>query len=208
MGTFFEDDVCIHDYYPSDYVYGDNLYTPDEYMGEKWWYIDGAPGYMISDRGRVWSEKSRIFIKPKLMDNHGHMGVNLCINGERKYFYIHRLMAKAFIPNPDSYSIVRHLNDLPYDNELDNLAWGTQKDNWRDSVNNGSAHFVTEEEREIGSEKVRRPVRAVYIKTGKENLYKSQHEAAKELGLQQANVWKVLNGYRAHTEGWYFEYLD
>ena len=48
----------------------------------------------------------------------------------------------AYIPNPNNYPIVRHLNDNPLDNRLANLAWGTQKDNVKDSIKNNSFHFL------------------------------------------------------------------
>lgn len=56
------------------------------------------------------------------------------LNDEGKYVYgyLHRLVAMAYIPNPNNYPIVRHLNDNPLDNRLANLAWGTQKDNVKD----------------------------------------------------------------------------
>lgn len=58
------------------------------------------------------------------------------LNDEGKYVYgyLHRLVAMAYIPNPNNYPIVRHLNDNPLDNRLANLAWGTQKDNVKDSL--------------------------------------------------------------------------
>lgn len=208
MGIFFDDADDMYDYFPGQFVYGDGIGETDEYMGEKWWYIDGAPGYMISDHGRVWSEKSQWFVKPKPMDKHGHMGVCLSVNGKPRYAYIHRLMAKAFIPNTYNDPIVRHLNDVPWDNDIDNLAWGTQRENWEDSYRNGNARLFTEEDREKGLEKLRRPVIATNLKTGEELRFRGQVEASKILGLQQSNVWKVLNGQRAHTQGWYFEYVN
>lgn len=65
------------------------------------------------------------------------------LNDEGKYVYgyLHRLVAMAYIPNPNNYPIVRHLNDNPLDNRLANLAWGTQKDNVKDSIKNNSFHF-------------------------------------------------------------------
>lgn len=207
MSLFFEDDLDdMYDYLPGEYVYGEDMYVPDEYMDEKWWYT-GVPGYMISNYGRVWSEKSQCFMKPKPMDKHGHMGVCLTHKGKPCYFYIHRLMAMAFIPNPDKHPIVRHLDDIPNNNELENLAWGTQKDNWKDCVNNGHYTPFTDEARRHSIEKSRTPVMATNVKTGEQHLFDSQRDAADTLGLQQANIWKVLNGQRAHTEGWYFEYI-
>ena len=66
------------------------------------------------------------------------------LNDEGKYVYgyLHRLVAMAYIPNPNNYPIVRHLNDNPLDNRLANLARGTQKDNVKDSIKNNSFHFL------------------------------------------------------------------
>ena len=196
-----------HDYIQGEFIYGDTCFVPEEYMDENWWYIDEAPSYMISDEGRIWSEKTQRFIKPKPMDREGHLGVCLTVNGKPRYFYLHRLMAKAFIPNPNNYPIVRHLNDIPYNNELNNLAWGTQRDNWHDSKENGHVHYATPEEREKGLQKLRKPIIAVNLKTGEEIKFEGQNEASRILGIQQANIWKVLNGRRVSTCGWYFKYL-
>ena len=198
----------MYQYFSGEHVYGDEIYTPEEYMGERWWFIDGAPGYMISDQGRVWSEKYQWFLKPKKMDREGHMGVCLHVNGHPRYEYIHRLMAKAFIPNPDNLPNVRHLNDIPDDNELENFAWGTQADNIADAKRNGRTFTAAPEVRDMASESQRIPILAINIDTGEKLRFRGQNEAARELGLQQANIWKVLNGQRAHTCRYYFEYLD
>lgn len=52
---------------------------------------------------------------------------------------IHRLMARIFIPNPEGYPLVRHLNDLPLDNRIENLAWGTPAMNVEDARRNRAA---------------------------------------------------------------------
>ena len=209
MGFFFEnDDGDMYDYIPGDYIYGDGVYTPDEYMDEKWWYIDEAPGYMISNYGRIWSEKSQWFVKPKIMDREGHMGVCLYVNKKPRYFYVHRLIAKAFIPNPNDYPIVRHLNDVPDDNGVRNLCWGTQRDNAYDALRNGRTFRADPEILDGALDSVRTPVLATNLKTGEEFAFRGQSEAARALGLHQANIWKVLNGQRAHTKSWFFEYLE
>lgn len=196
----------MYDRIPGDFVHGPDVYLDDAYMDEVWEYIQGIPGYMISDHGRVWSEKSKIFLKPKPLDRSGHLGFALSVNGRPHYVYLHRLMAEAFIPNPENYPIVRHLNDMKDDNDLKNLAWGTQRHNWEDSVQNGTAQPPRKEWREIGLKKMRKPVIATNLTTGKRVRFSSQTEAARKLGLQQANVWKVLTGERSHCGGWTFEY--
>ena len=210
MYLFYRDEFneMGYDYISGVHVYGDDCYVADEYMDERWWYIDGAPGYMISDCGRVWSEKSQKFLKVKPLDNHGHLGVCLHVNGQPMYRYIHQLMARAFIPNPNNYPNVRHLDDNPRYNYLDNFAWGTQKHNHEDCVRNGHAYFLTNEDREIGLEKLRIPVLATNLTTGEQTRFRGQSEAARFLGIQQANIWKVLRGERRHAGGYHFEYLE
>ena len=139
-----------YDYISGEFIYGDDCYIDEDHMDERWWYIEGAPGYMVSDHGRVWSEN----------------------------------------------------------NYLDNLFWGTQKDNSEDCRRNGHMHYLTPEEREIGISKMRIPILATNLKTGEQIYFRGQGEAARELGLQQANIWKVLNGQREHSGGYHFEYLE
>jgi hypothetical protein len=67
-----------------------------------------------------------------------YLSVTLNHGGKSKRYRIHRLVASAFIPNPDGLPVVRHLNDDPLDNRISNLAWGTVSDNMRDVVRNGN----------------------------------------------------------------------
>lgn len=68
----------------------------------------------------------------------GYRTVALCYESKTHTTLLHRLIAQAFIPNPDSLPFVRHLNDIPDDNRIENLAWGTQSDNMGDCVRNGN----------------------------------------------------------------------
>lgn len=208
----YNDRYECHDWdtdgYPGEFVYGDDFYVDECYFDEKWKPIAGFPDYWISDYGRVWSVRNRRFLKLKRLDKYGHLGVCLCVRGETYYKYIHRLVAQAFIPNPNNHPVVRHIYDQPDYNERDGLLWGTQKDNMYDSIRNGHARFPTDADREKGFEKVRRPILATNLETGESIEFRGQHEASRFLGIQQANIWKVLNGERPRTQGYTFRYLD
>lgn len=194
-----------------NYVFGDDVYIPDEHLDEQWAPYDSIDGYWVSTHGRIWSAKRQQFIKPKRMDKHGHVGFSMASGSKSrkpKYVYLHRAIAQSFIDNPDGYPIVRHLNDDPKDNELHNLAWGTQRDNWDDSVSNGHAKVPTDEARERGCEKTRVPVIVTDLRTGEEKWFRGQCEAARYYGVQQANAYKVLVGQRKHSRGYHFRYAD
>jgi len=195
----------MYDKIEGQYVYGDEIYVDDYYMDELWSDIEGFPNYMVSDKGRVWSIKSQQFMKIKPMDKHGHFGVCLSMNNRPYYFYIHRLVAEAFIPNPNNYPIVRHLDDFTDDNTPDNLAWGTQKDNAMDAIRNRRAYALTNEDRQKSYNLNSIPVVAINYITNKKLYFKSQKEAGRSLGIPQANIWKVVNGERSKAGGYKFE---
>lgn len=193
---------------PSEYVLGDDAYTPDEYAEEMWKESSLSEVMMVSDHGRFYNTVTKRFLKPTHGDGHGHLAVKLSANGTHRQGYAHRLIAQAFIPNENNYSIVRHLDDDPSNNEIENLAWGTQKDNHADAVRNGTSYTLTNEDREKGLRITRKPVYAINRETGERTLYPGQCEAARILGLQQSNVFKALRGERSHSGGYRFEYAE
>ena len=96
--------------------------------------------YWIERDGTVWSTKR---LRPKVLaiqtTPHGHKRVGMMIGGRNLPQLVHRLLAFAFIgPPPFEGAYVRHLNDVPDDNRIENLAWGTAQDNADDSKRNGS----------------------------------------------------------------------
>lgn len=100
---------------------------------EVWKPIDGFPFYMISNFGRVKriehidgcnrlrNERLR---KPRSAEG-GHLYVTLYDQTRRKYklFFIHRLVALAFIPNPNNLPIINHKDNNPANNHFTNLEW-------------------------------------------------------------------------------------
>lgn len=106
--------------------------------------IPGFPGYSVGNDGSVWSRyvnamgEKLIGDKPKRLKayrNPKHNGggryplVVLCVDGKKHPRTVHSLVLEVFVgPRPHGM-VGRHLNDIPTDNRLENLAWGTQKQN-------------------------------------------------------------------------------
>lgn len=81
----------------------------------------------INDRGCVYLRKSKLLKLSKNKD--GYLAVTLYKSGQRKTFKVHRLVAMAFIPNPDNLPMINHKDCNPANNTVENLEWCTQKYN-------------------------------------------------------------------------------
>ena len=104
--------------------------------------IDGYPEYSVTDDGRVWSEKSQKFLKPK-PDKDGYLYVRFNTGGrvnlQRTKRRLHRLVLDAFVGSHPVGLQCRHLNGNKTDNRISNLKWGTAKENKADAIKHGTA---------------------------------------------------------------------
>lgn len=92
--------------------------------------IKGYEGqYAITDNGEVWSYKRKNFMKP--YKQNGYLLVRLFKDGNYKNYRIHRLVAEAYLPNPNNLPEVHHINGIRNDNRVDNLNWVSKEDNLR-----------------------------------------------------------------------------
>lgn len=92
--------------------------------------------YQISNFGRVLNKATGKFIKPAI-SQFGYHRVKLFQNRKRTYHSVHRLVALYFIDNPNGYPLVLHNNNIPYDNRVENLLWGTSSDNNIQAIKEG-----------------------------------------------------------------------
>lgn len=90
--------------------------------------IEDFPNYSITRDGRVWSSKRNKFLSPGLAGK-GYPMVILWMYGKPYSRLIHRLLALAFIPNPENKSEVNHMDGNKQNNYLNNLEWATPHEN-------------------------------------------------------------------------------
>ena len=101
---------------------------------EVWKPIKNYEGlYEVSNMGRVRSLNYRRSEKEKILKNiecnNGYFQVGLVKLGKRKIFSVHRLVAEAFIPNPEGKPCIDHINTIRSDNRVENLRWVTYEEN-------------------------------------------------------------------------------
>ena len=95
---------------------------------EIWKDVPGYIGlYKVSNYGRVKSVNKQLVLKTCGSGNR-YKTVALC-NGMRKTFRVHRLVAAAFIPNPENKPCIDHIDGNPFNNHVDNLRWVTHSEN-------------------------------------------------------------------------------
>lgn len=102
--------------------------------------------YQITDDGRVWSVKSKKFLSINKGKN-GYCLANLWKNNKLYTKSVHRLVAEAFIPNPENKSCVDHINGDRTDNSVENLRWVTPRENSNNPItlkNNSNGQIKTQ----------------------------------------------------------------
>ena len=195
------------DGFPGEFIYGDNVYISDEYMGERWKRTTVSDDHWVSDKGRAYGPGRHGkggFIYGSPVGRCDHRDVSIKRNGIRIHKYMHQLVEDAFVPNRENYTLIRHLDDDPSNNALDNLARGTSLDNTRDCIDHGRFRYFTAEDREKAMQKRRMPIVAYNVRSGERIEFISQGEAARELGVSQGEISDVINGRRRHVNGWLF----
>ena len=99
----------------------------ETFMKEIWKDIEGYEGrYKVSNKGRVYDNKLDKFIGYESL---GYMCVALCKDKKQKKCRVHRLVAQAFIPNPDNLPVINHKDENKTNNCVENLEWCTVKYN-------------------------------------------------------------------------------
>lgn len=156
-------------------------------MEEKWKDIQGYEGlYQVSNLGRVRSfsdKKKGGFLSLKRKDRGGYIYVVLCRDGIHQTKKVHRLVAEAFLSNPEGLPFINHKDEVKTNNRVDNLEFCTQKYN----VNYGTGIQKAKDTRQknkIGFKPVYAFKDGVLVAE-----YDSITEAARQMGTTKNQIW-------------------
>lgn len=111
--------------------------------------IPGYSNYLISENGELYSIKSRKYIKPRINENN-YLIIDLYKNNIRKTYKLHRLVAQAFLDNPDNLPQVNHKDGNKLNNNVDNLEFCTASQNTQHAWDNGLKENVRSKLKELG----------------------------------------------------------
>lgn len=129
--------------------------------GEEFRYIVGFPNYVVTSFGKVINIKTLKILKPRKLSakgtkrnkgNYYRYNIVLCNSGKIKYYYIHALVAEAFLDKPAGDDlVVNHKNHDTSDNRVENLEWVTRSENASDQITNRWTKYSIDELIELRS---------------------------------------------------------
>lgn len=142
--------------------------------GEMWKEVEGYRGrYEVSNLGRVRSNcGTRKVLKVKCTGTSIYPKVCLSVNRRARTVSVHRLVAIAFIPNPDNLPQVNHIDGIKDNNLVENLEWVTAQENMQHA-----AKSLTRNSAKSPRKKGTYLVKSTHLKTGKTCIFKSFKEA-------------------------------
>ena len=184
-------------------------------MKEIWKDIEGYEGlYQVSNLGNVKSldhmrkngtneymQKGKL-LKPQLNNKTRYFHIRLSKNGKVKNFLLHRIIAQAFIVNPNNYKEINHKDENPSNNSLQNLEWCDKKYN----INYGKGNQIRSQT-EIKTKKGGKRVYQFDLENNLLKIWNNQLEIKKELGISQTNnISNCCNGKRKSAYGYKWRY--
>lgn len=149
----------------------------------------GFPNYSINSDGDVFSNKYKKVLKTFVIDK-GYHKVILQHNKLKKTYLIHQLVALAFIPNPNNYDTIDHMDDNPSNNRVGNLQWLPKSDNSKKSWDKGNHDHQ--------KKKVVQMLNGNVVKE-----YESIQEASRVIGIHFSGISRACkNGWKCAGYEW------
>jgi len=146
----------------------------------------------VSSFGRVRSVKGHYYTG--FIDKDGYIIVGFRMNGKRVSKKVHRLVAQTFLPNPNNFPQINHLDCNRKNNNVDNLEWCDASYNQQYREKYGVSN----------TEALGHSVFAINLTALEVSHFSSQNEASRVLGVSQGNINMVIKGSRNQTGGFWF----
>ena len=192
-------------------------------MEEIWKDIKGYEKmYQISNYGRIKSLSRFInsckqyssigyYSKEKIIKQSvsktGYYICTLCKNGKTRTFKVHRLIAEAFIDNPNNLPIINHKDGNKLNNSIDNMEWCDYSHNNKEAYKQGLKESNLKWIVELNKRK-RKKVNQYDLNNNFIKQYKSVHEAENETKAHHVNIIKVCKGQRITAGGYKWRYAE
>lgn len=185
------------------------------YQISSWGRVKSMPKQHPCVQGGFYMTKERILIPRK--HSNGYLNVQLCKSGKRRNYYIHRLVATAFLrnDNPKEYTDVNHMNEDKTDNHVTNLEWcsniynavyGTK--NERMLKNRPSMEGMLTKKKLLGLAGAEKPVLCIDNDGCIVAEYKSIMAASRATGYSAAKICQCCKGKRNKTGGYHWQYIN
>lgn len=155
----------------------------------------------------IWNGKGYLLKKGQIIkQQENKKGYKVCYlskNSKQKTCLVHRLVANAFIPNPNNYEQINHIDCNKSNNNVNNLEWCSNLQNQRHAIANGLMHRSDN----CGRKKIK--VEKIDIKTKKVlEVYESIAVAGRKNNLSSSNINLVCKGFRNICGGFSWKYHE
>lgn len=172
---------------------------------EIWKDVVGYEGYyQVSNLGNVRRILKDGSFRPVAVtaNKKGYGRVHLCVNNKKKRLACHRMVAQAFIPNPENKPEINHIDGNPSNNILNNLEWCTRSENIKHSFH--VLKRVNPMQGKTGSKSPHAKKVVRVSKNGNKKRYNSIVEAAKDVSKSSCNISACIGGYQKTCGGYYW----
>lgn len=165
-------------------------------------------GWLVFSDGAI--HKPDGSVQPTWINENGYE----CATMLGRHVRVHRIVAEAFLDNPEHKKTVNHLNGIKTDNRVENLEWATHSENVKHAYETG-LHSITEAMRENGKRTIKIAV-AHHTKracigispSGEKTYYKSAKEAERKTGCPRSSICMCCKGLQKTSNGYRWRYAD